>query len=155
MEIITSIGLYPPHPQTSEFRYLLGVSNYDWPLRVFNPFAKSHLTRKLETVFRSNETIKRTAYNARVIQVEHGSFTPVVFSSFGGCGKETSCFISNIVEKLSTKHGMENSVVANYIRTKVSFELIRSQVACIRGSRSLKKINIDTNEIEEVKIRIE
>ena len=123
-------------------------------IRVFNPFAKSHLARKLDTVFRSNESSKKTAYNARVIQVEHGSFTPVVFSSFGGCGKETSCFLSKLVEKISSKHDMEKSIVANYVRSKVSFELVRSQVACVRGSRSLKKISIETSEIEVISSNI-
>ena len=117
-------------------------------VRVFNPFAKSHLARNLEAVFRSNESSKKTAYNTRVIQIEHGSFTPLVFSSFGGYGKETSCFLSKLVGKIAHKFEMEKSAVANYIRSKISFELIRSQVACIRGARSLKKIVIDTSEME-------
>ena len=123
-------------------------------IRVFNPFAKSHLNQSLETVFKNNETIKKKAYNDRVIQVEHGSFTPVVYSSFGGCSKETSMFVSKLIEKVAVKNGMETSVVANYIRTKVSFELIRSQVACIRGSRAMKRMNIDTKEIEAVRMNI-
>ena len=45
---------------------------------------------------------------------------------------------------------LTESVVANYIRTKISFELVRSQVACIRGSRRLRKIRIDTEEMEVV-----
>ena len=86
----------------------------------------------------------------RVILVEHGSFTPIAFSALGGCGVETSRFISKLVEKVAMKKDMETSIVANYIRSKVSFELIRSQIACIRGSRSLRKISIDTNEVEMV-----
>ena len=43
---------------------------------------------------------------------------------------------------------MESSVVANYLRTKVSFELVRSQVDCIRGSRSMKKIQFNAQDIE-------
>ena len=35
------------------------------------------------------------------------------------------------------------SVVSNYIRTKLYFEFIRSQGACIRGSRRLRKTHID------------
>ena len=85
-----------------------------------------------------------------MIQVEHGSFTPVVLSSLGGYGVETSRFVSRLIEKVAVKNDMETSVVANYIRTKVSFELVRSQVACIRGSRSLKKMTIDVNEVELV-----
>ena len=119
-------------------------------VRVFNPFAKSHLKFPLDSVFRSNERIKKTAYNERVIQVEHGSFTPIVLSAFGGYGPETSRFVSKLIEKISLKKDIERSVTANYVRTKVSFELIRSQVACIRGSRGLKKMLIDSGEIEVV-----
>ena len=120
-------------------------------IRVFSPFAKSHMQQNLEAVFRSNEASKKRSYNQRVIQIEHGSFTPVVMSSMGGFGKETSRFISKLVEKTAEKNGMEASVVASYIRTKISYELIRSQVACIRGSRGLwKKPLIDTGECEVV-----
>ena len=55
-------------------------------VRVFNPFAKSHMSSKLETVFKANEASKKRQYNQRVIQVEHGSFTPIVLSAFGGFG---------------------------------------------------------------------
>ena len=122
-------------------------------IRVFNPFAKSYMNtnQTLEAVFRKQENDKKKSYNQRVIQVEHGSFTPIVVSSYGGFGKETSTFVSKLVEKVAEKNGMETSEVANYIRTKVSYELVRSQVACIRGSRSLwKKPTIDTGEIEVV-----
>ena len=122
-------------------------------IRVFNPFAKSYLNQNqpLEAVFRNQDTQKKKTYNQRVIQVEHGTFTPIVTSSLGGLGKETSAFVSKLVEKLAEKNGMERSIIANYVRTKLSFELIRSQVACIRGSRSLwKKVIIDTGEIELV-----
>ena len=47
--------------------------------RVFSPFAKSHMTRNLDAVFKSNEASKKTAYNERIIRIEHGSFTPIVF----------------------------------------------------------------------------
>lgn len=119
-------------------------------VRVFNPFAKSHLNNNLQAVFRSNENTKKREYNDRVIQIEHGSFTPIVLSSFGGYGPETSRFVSRLVEKISSKASLDQSAVANYVRAKVSFELVRSQVACIRGSRQVKKILIDAKEIEIV-----
>ena len=119
-------------------------------VRVFNPFAKTHLKSSLEFVFKDNETTKKNEYNERVIRVEHASFTPIVVSAMGGFGVETSRFVSRLVEKVAKKKDMEVSVVANYIRTKVSFELIRSQVACIRGSRSLKNISLDLDEVEVV-----
>ena len=62
----------------------------------------------------------------------------------------TGVFISKLTEKLAEKKDLTESVVANYIRSKISFELVRSQVACIRGSRRLRKIRIDTEEMEVV-----
>ena len=119
-------------------------------IRVFNPFAKSHINTNLEVLFRSQEKIKKTAYNDRVIKIEHGSFTPVILSALGGTSLETGKFLGRLIQKVAEKKSMEKSVVANYIRTKISFELIRSQVAMIRGSRSLKAMNMDTNDAELV-----
>ena len=117
-------------------------------VRIFNPFAKSHMKSNLETAFKHNETMKKKAYNQRVIQIEHGSFTPIVLSAMGGFGMETSRFVKRLIEKVAAKKDMETSVVTNYVRTKISFELIRSQVACIRGSRSLRVVLMDTNTNE-------
>ena len=119
-------------------------------VKVFSPFAKSHMNSNLESLFKKNETSKKTMYNERVIQIEHGSFTPVVLSAYGGYGRETTCFVSKLIEKIAEKQGSERSVVASYVRSKISFELVRAQVACIRGSRSLRKMAIDVNEIEVV-----
>ena len=119
-------------------------------VRVFNPFAKTHLNTKLESAFERNETSKKTEYNERVINIEHGSFTPVVLSAFGGFGRETSKFISTLISKISERHDLQLSSVANYIRTKISFELVRSQIMCIRGSRRRRKIEIEAEEIQVV-----
>ena len=57
-------------------------------VRVFNPFAPSHLKQNLQKVFTANEKEKKRQYNSRVIEVEHGSFTPLVFSAYGGSSPE-------------------------------------------------------------------
>ena len=119
-------------------------------VRVFNPYAKSHMDQKLETVFKKNETEKKTKYNQRVIDIEHGSFTPVVTSAYGGFGRESGKFISELINKLSTKLDLSTSVVANYVRTKLSFELVRSQVMCLRGARTKRKLNVEVGEMEVV-----
>ena len=101
-------------------------------------------------MFKTNEKSKKREYNSRVIRVEHGTFTPIVVSSLGGYGHETGRFVSKLIEKISEKKDMDQSVVANYVRTKVSFELVRSQVACLRGARRLRKTVIDVGEMEVV-----
>ena len=70
-----------------------------------------------------------------------------MLSAFGGFGYESSIFVSKLIEKLAEKKNEEKSVVANYVRTKVSFELVRSQVACIRGARKMQKMTVDTGEM--------
>ena len=82
--------------------------------------------------------------------MEHGSFTPIVMSSCGGFGVETSKFVTKLAEKTATKKNLSQSVVSNYIRTKISFQLVKSQVACIRGSKKLETMRIDPGEIELV-----
>ena len=128
--------------QTHEMAY--------FDVKVFNPYARSYMNQNLDAVFRSGESSKKRAYNSRVIRIEHGTFTPLVFSSCGGNGFETGVFIKKLTEQLAEKKDLAASVVSNYIRTKLSFELIRSQVACIRGSRRLRKIHVDAGEIEVV-----
>ena len=54
------------------------------------------------------------------------------------------------MSKLSLKLDLPTSVVANYVRTKISFELVKSQVMCLRGSRSKKKLNVEVSEMEVV-----
>ena len=72
-------------------------------VRVFNPFTKSHLNQKLDTAFSSNKNGKKRHYNQRIIEVEHGSFSPLVFSPYGGNGREAERFLTELAQKLSDK----------------------------------------------------
>ena len=65
-------------------------------IRDLNPFAKSHLNQKLDTAFSSNKNEKKRHYNQRIIEVEHGSFSPLVFSPYGGNGREAERFLTEI-----------------------------------------------------------
>ena len=72
-------------------------------IRVFNPFVKPHQNKSLQSLFALEEKEKKRSYNQRVIQIEHGSFTPVVLSAYGGTGSETHHFVKTLVEKLAKK----------------------------------------------------
>ena len=120
-------------------------------VRVFNPFAKTHLKRTLEAAFDQNEKEKKTQYNQRVIDVEHGSFTPIVLSAYGGYGRETERFLSHLIHKLAEKKDIPVSSISNYVRTKLSFILVRSQVLCVRGNRKpWSKPSFDVQEAEVI-----
>ena len=111
---------------------------------------ENNFNKKQETVFDTNEKHKKTQYNERVISIEHGSFTPIVLSAYGGAGRETERFFSMLISKISIKRDIPSSVIANYIRTKMSFSLVRSQVLCVRGNRKLWRQNVDAGEAEVV-----
>ena len=55
-------------------------------VRVFNANAPSNCTSSTEACYRRHEQEKRHAYEKRIIEVEHRTFTPLVLSSSGGCG---------------------------------------------------------------------
>ena len=41
-----------------------------------------------------------------------------------------------LAEKLSTARSEEYNVTTNWLRTKVSFEVLKSALLCVRGSRT-------------------
>ena len=105
---------------------------------MFNPLSKTYQNKNILAIYRTNEQTKKRSYNTRVLEVENATFTPLVFSCFGGQGFECKRFYQRINEKLSEKRDISPSVSMKYIRTKISFSLIRSALLCLRGSRSFK-----------------
>ena len=53
-------------------------------VKVFNPLARSYFNQTLKAAHKSNENAKKRLYMERVINVEHGTFTPLVFTCLGG-----------------------------------------------------------------------
>ena len=49
-------------------------------VRVLNSYASTHRRQTLNSSFNANEREKKRQYNQRIIEVEHGSFTPVVLA---------------------------------------------------------------------------
>ena len=83
----------------------------------------------------SNENEKKRAYNERVLQVENGTFTPLVFNVFGGMGRECITFYKRLSSLMAEKRNENLSYVTTWIRTRISFALLRSCLMCLRGTR--------------------
>ena len=62
---------------------------------------------------------KRCHYEDRVIQIEHGCFTPLVFSTSGGMGPSASVFFKRLASLLSTKRNAHYGSVMSWIRCKI------------------------------------
>ena len=71
--------------------------------RVSNSLARWHLHHSHPAVQKKNENEKKREYNHRILQLEHGSFTPLVFSCFGGMSRECRSFFSHTPERLANR----------------------------------------------------
>ena len=97
--------------------------------------AASYKDLDTAALFLRQEQEKKRGYNQRVMNVEHGTFTPLVIGTNGGMGVECSKFLANLAEMLSKKQNEEYSDVMGWLRTKLSFEVLRAAILCVRGSR--------------------
>ena len=70
--------------------------------KVFNTFAKSKQKFALASCFTRHERQKR-AYEQRVLEIENGSFTPLVLSTTSDMGRLASIFYSRLAKMLSEK----------------------------------------------------
>ena len=107
-------------------------------IRIFNPLARSYLNQTIAAAHLSNEKQKKREYNQRVLEVEHGCFTPLVFTCFGGMSKECSSFFKQLTLLIAEKRGVPFYEVSSLIRTKISFALLRVAIICVRGYRGEK-----------------
>ena len=108
-------------------------------VRVFHPNAPSNSSGSIIATYKKHENIKKRAYGQRVRDIEHGVFTPLVFSTTGGIGQEACTFYKRLAYMLLCKQQKSYSLVISWLRCKLSFAAIRSSIMCIRGTRSSNK----------------
>ena len=113
------------------------VNPHFFDLRVFNPLAKRHASQDLKKCFEANEREKKRAYNQRVLEIEHGSFTPLIFSATGGMGRECNKFVSRLANIMANKQGKPYGEVITWMRRKISMGLCKAVGVCLRGSRTV------------------
>ena len=108
---------------------------------VTNPDNKSQHDSSIKAVLRKHESEKKRQYNRRIIEVEHGSFTPLIFTTTGVMSHECSIFHKSLAEKISKKRGDRYEEVVRYLRVKFSFLALKATLLCLRGSRGRKGMN--------------
>ena len=99
--------------------------------------AQSYRNVSIPSVYRRHEMQKKREYGDRVREVEFASFTPLVFATTGGMGKEAITFYRRLAELLSKRSALSYSSTLAWICCTLSFSLLRSATMCIRGSRSI------------------
>ena len=103
--------------------------------QVFHPNCASCVNMGLQAAKVHHENIKKRNHNERVMNVERGSLTPIIFSTTGGAGPETDRHLKRIAKQIAMKRKEEYSHVIQYIRTRLRFNLIRIGLVAIRGER--------------------
>ena len=111
-----------------------GVTAF-FDVRVTHVNSSSNTNKTTATIFREQEKEKKRKYQQRILDVEMGTFIPLVFGTNGGMGTECQLFLKNLAEKLASKTGESYADTMTWVRTRLSFEILRSAILCIRGSR--------------------
>ena len=119
--------------------------NAFFDVRVTNVDCASQRNTQINTILKNHEQEKKRGYNKRVMEVEHGSFTPLIFTTTGVMGHECAKYHKALAEKLSEKRGEKYEDVMRYLRVKLSFLALKSTLLCLRGSRSTFK-NLELGE---------
>ena len=108
-------------------------------VRVLHPNAPSYRSSDIGALYHKHEEEKRRKYNSRIISVERGSFTPLIYSTFGGWGPQTTRYHKRLAEKLAVKRNESYSDVLSHMRVKIRFSLLRSVLVAVRGERGKKQ----------------
>ena len=73
------------------------------------------------------------------MEIEKGTFTPLVFTTTGKMADECVKYHSRLAELTANKKGERYSCAISLIRCKVPFAIVRSAILCLRGTRSRRR----------------
>ena len=138
-EVVDSLDGDRCHPDIRARGFWRKGQNAYFDVKVSNINSDSYKNLPPHKVYEKHEREKRRKYNDRVLNVEHGTFTSLIYSITGGMGNEAIIFHKALANKLSLKTGDKYCNVMNFIRCKLSFLIQKLALLCLRGSRSLKQ----------------
>ena len=103
-------------------------------VRVCHPNAVSYRDLEPQQIYRIHENEKKRLYSERVLDIEHGTFTPLVFTTTGGMGKECLKYYSRLAQLIAIKK--RGAVCQNYLMDQ-NQNLIRTLEICVGLSSRL------------------
>ena len=92
----------------------------------------------MQQCYDQNENQKNPNYNERIVSVDNGSFTPLVFSLHGGMSREYMTFYDRPWHMIAERKKNPRSITASWIRIKICFTFHASFLR-VRGSCSIFK----------------
>ena len=84
-------------------------------VQVFCPLSSYYQSKSLQQCYKDNEALKKRKYEQRIREVEHGCFSPLIFSTSGGCGPVSTLFIKRLAILHSEKFQRPYSATINFI----------------------------------------
>ena len=126
---------------------------------VCHPNVDTYIHHSQSKYTRCTNKKKKRQYATQVLEIEKGTFTPLVFTTTGGMREDCLRYHSRLAELLAMKKGEDYAKTMNWIRVKISFSLISSALvylrAHLRGSRSIRRkpcniIDVDIQTVEGV-----
>ena len=119
-------------------------------VQIIHPNSSSYLATTQHQLYIQKENEKKACYNDRILQVEKGSFTPLIFTTTGGMGPESTRYHKKLAKLISAKRGEEYSHVVSHIRTRLRFAILRSTLFAIRGDRGRNIRKLQSVPLSEV-----
>ena len=118
-------------------------------VRVCHPNAESYKDLSPEQIYCQHENGKKRSCAKIVMEIAQGTFTPLVFSTTEGMAEECRRYHCRLAQLLAMKKGEHYSTTVAWVRTKVSFAILRSAILCLGGSRTIRrKNNLNINDID-------
>ena len=108
-EITTSLQGDQARPDVRARGFWRPGQNAFFDVKVMNPNAATYVSIPVEKVYERAEQAKKRSYNDRIQNVEHGTFTPLIFSINGGMGPEAQRYHKLLFNKISYKNDQKYS----------------------------------------------
>ena len=108
-------------------------------IKVVSPYARSYFNLSPTQLFHRAEQSKIREYAARIQEVEHADFNPLVFTTTGTMSPQCEKIFKKISEKIAEIKELPYSVVCGWMRCRFSFALLRTTLICLRGTRKRKE----------------
>ena len=75
-----------------------------------------------------NNCKKKRLYSRRVLDIEHGTFRPLVFTTTDGMGRECLGYHSRLAEMIAIKKTEQHANTMSWIRSKILFCIIKMSI---------------------------
>jgi len=104
-------------------------------IRVTDTDAFSYCAQPVRSILEKAENEKKRKYGTACEQ-RRVSFTPFITSVDGALGREAKAFVNRLSDGLARKWERSYSQTFTWVRTRLSFAIIRATSHCLRGCRS-------------------